>query len=254
MDEKPKSALDWIRWARKTKDEQPDQVQPAPVPTGPAQTVPRAAAPEWTAAPKAAVQAPPKPAAATPASNARTTTKELEDLEASEDPAQLGDEDDFDRLMANVAAAPVETFEDPAPVQAAPEPIPEPEPEPETIPEPAAAPTAPQGPAASNSTVVIPGNSAYTFHPVDFGFVEEGGSEVTHVVIIALAGEGSLRFDHAAVSMGQKISVADIEAGKFAFIPSRSASAVGHDSFLFKVSDGTSSSRVAYTMMIQTEE
>ena len=69
--------------------------------------------------------------------------------------------------------------------------------------------------------------------------------------IIALAGDGSLRFDHADITMGQKIAKADIDAGRLTFIPKTDHSSVSHDSFLYKVHDGTSCSRVAYTMTIK---
>ena len=70
--------------------------------------------------------------------------------------------------------------------------------------------------------------------------------------IIALPGDGSLRFDHANVTMGQSIERADIDAGKLTFLPARAHSGVSHDSFLYKVRDGNSCSRVAYTMTINT--
>ncbi len=79
---------------------------------------------------------------------------------------------------------------------------------------------------------------------------EADGRELAYVEIVALAGDGSLRFDHADVTMGQKIGRVDIDAGRFVFIPSRAGSSVDHDSFLYKVHDGQSGSRVAYTMTI----
>ncbi|MHC4077454.1 MAG: hypothetical protein ACYST0_03305 [Planctomycetota bacterium] len=108
-----------------------------------------------------------------------------------------------------------------------------------------------QLPAASNSTVFIPENSAYAFASSDFNFIEAEGHELANVEIIALAGDGSLRFDHVDITMGQMISKADIDAGRFVFIPARVRTGVSHDSFLYKVHDGESCSRVAYTMTIK---
>jgi len=269
VDDKPKNALDWIRWARKGKDQAdpaPPEAEPSAKPThndaggaqsppvqddppvanaevattadpapartagvlpwedapvvAPVQVAPVQVAPVASTEPAVPAQAPVQDPPAPP-------TRDIVD-EFDEFDEDLGELDDFDRLMADTPL--FDALDEPAPAPPAGE---------------------PQLPAASNSTVFVPTDSAYAFAASDFNFVETNGCELTHVEIIALAGDGSLRFDHADVTMGQKISKADIDSGKFIFIPATARSSVSHDSFLYKVHGGETSSRVAYTMTIK---
>ena len=212
MDDKPKSALDWIRWGSEQKR-------------------------------KTAAETPPPV---------------LDDLMASppESPVEIDEpepesppEDPAPSLDAEPAMNIIETPELEA-VDDAPEPAePAPEPPAAATPPPAAE---PRPPGAANSTVTIPEDAAYAFSVADFNFDESDDQPITQVKIVSLAGVGSMRFDHEQVLLGQTMSRTDIEAGKFVFLPATSGNAISHDTFLFKVSDGKTWTRVAYTMTVET--
>ena len=93
-------------------------------------------------------------------------------------------------------------------------------------------------------------DAPYVFAVSDFNSFDTDECEHACVRIVSLACDGSLRFDHDEVYMGQMISKADMDTGKFTFIPATAWNGVTHDSFLFKIDDGESSSRVAYTMTL----
>ena len=76
--------------------------------------------------------------------------------------------------------------------------------------------------------------------------------QILQLKIISLAGVGSMSLDHEQVSLGQTISRKVLEAGKFTFLPAAASGGINRDTFLFKVSDGQTWSRVAYTMTVDT--
>ena len=126
VDDKPKTALDWIYWAREQKgDAAPPAAEPPAKPvasptevdatSAPSQRV--EVAPAASAEPVVSEQAPVQAPPALPTDETVEETagcgaidKDLEDFEDSEN---LPDLDDFDRLMADAAV--FESSDDPAP-------------------------------------------------------------------------------------------------------------------------------------------
>ena len=70
------------------------------------------------------------------------------------------------------------------------------------------------------------------------------------VVMVPVAGTGSLTLSGAAVSVDDVVNAADIAAGNLKFAPASNANGVGHASFTFTVNDGTEDSASSYTMTI----
>src|SRR5436305_1847592 len=79
-----------------------------------------------------------------------------------------------------------------------------------------------QAPAGTDAAVTLNGVSAYTFSTADFGFSDPDGNALAAVHISALPAKGTLFYDAdgndpsnaVAVTSGQIISAADIDAGK----------------------------------------
>ena len=79
----------------------------------------------------------------------------------------------------------------------------------------------------------------------DFNFADVDGDALASVTVVALPGAGTLTLDGAAVSAGQTIDRADLDAGKLVFTPTADGAGAGYASFTFTVSDGTASSAQA---------
>ncbi len=95
-------------------------------------------------------------------------------------------------------------------------------------------------PAGTNNTVSTNEDTAYTFSAADFGFSDPNDSPVNNldaVRISTLPGAGTLSNNGAAVSVGQTIVLADINAGKLKYTPAANASGTGYASFTFRVRD-----------------
>ncbi|WP_230970026.1 Ig-like domain-containing protein [Nitrogeniibacter aestuarii] len=88
-------------------------------------------------------------------------------------------------------------------------------------------------PEGADKTVTVDDTRVYTVGVDDFGFSDIDGDNFASVIIDTLPGAGSLTLDGAAVSAGQTISVADIEAGKLVFTGSGSTDAA----ITFRVQD-----------------
>ncbi|MBL4701854.1 MAG: hypothetical protein JKX85_11420, partial [Phycisphaeraceae bacterium] len=89
----------------------------------------------------------------------------------------------------------------------------------------------------------------------DFDFTAEAFQAVTEVEITTLENFGDLEWQNASgtwvdVTAGQKISAADITAGKLRFTPAVDASGAGYANFSFKLSDGVYSTDAAATLTI----
>ena len=92
-------------------------------------------------------------------------------------------------------------------------------------------------PSGSDNSVATQEDNGYTFATGDFGFSPGAGEtdQLLAVEITTLPGQGSLTLDGVAVTAGQFVSAADIDAGKLVFVP-------GHDfngdvSLTFQVQD-----------------
>jgi hypothetical protein len=83
-------------------------------------------------------------------------------------------------------------------------------------------------------------DTAYTFAAGDFGFSDPNdspGNALTAVKISTIPAAGSLTLSGVAVSVGQTVSVANINLGNLKFTPAANASGAGYASFTFQVQD-----------------
>ena len=95
-------------------------------------------------------------------------------------------------------------------------------------------------PAGTDNTVTTLEDTQYTFAAVDFGFTDPNDSPadaLAAVRITTLPGAGGLTLSGVAVTAGQSISVANINAGNLKFAPAANANGAGYTSFTFQVQD-----------------
>jgi Ca2+-binding RTX toxin-like protein len=93
-------------------------------------------------------------------------------------------------------------------------------------------------PAGTNGTVTTIEDTTKILAASDFGFADPNDSPANAfaaVEIVTLPGAGVLKLDGVAVTAGQFISIADINAGKLAFVPQ--ADVPGSTSLTFQVQD-----------------
>ena len=96
-------------------------------------------------------------------------------------------------------------------------------------------------PGGTNNTFTTTEDTAYTFSAANFGFTDPNdtpANSLAAVRISSLPGAGNLTNNGVAVSAGQIIVVADINAGKLKFNPAVNANGTGYASFTFQVRDG----------------
>ena len=96
---------------------------------------------------------------------------------------------------------------------------------------------APQG---ANSTIATLEDTARTLPAIDFGFSDpnDGPANTLQAVkITTLPGAGTLTDNNVAVTAGQFVSLADINAGLLKFTPAANANGNGYASFTFQVQD-----------------
>jgi VCBS repeat-containing protein len=96
---------------------------------------------------------------------------------------------------------------------------------------------APQG---ADNTVTTLEDTAYTFSAADFGFSDANDSPANSllaVTITTVPGAGILTHNGLAVSLGQSVALADINAGRLVFTPATHANGGGYASFTFQVQD-----------------
>ena len=95
-------------------------------------------------------------------------------------------------------------------------------------------------PAGTDNTVTTLEDTQYTFAAVDFGFTDPNDSPanaLAAVRITTVPGAGSLKLSGVAVTAGQSVSVANINAGNLKFAPVANANGAGYTSFTFQVQD-----------------
>ncbi len=110
--------------------------------------------------------------------------------------------------------------------------------------------TANTPPTASDNTVTIDEDTAYTFDAADFSFSDtDAGGALASVKVTSLETAGALRLSGADVTQDQVITAADIDADNLTFTPAANANGDPYASFRFSVNDGTADS-AAYTMTI----
>src|SRR5581483_674972 len=96
----------------------------------------------------------------------------------------------------------------------------------------------------TDTTINTSENTTFTFSAANFGFTDPidagagaGANALSAVEITSLPGAGSLTLNGAAVTAGQFVSVANINAGNLKFTPAANANGVGYTSFTFQVQD-----------------
>src|SRR5262249_50439108 len=96
-----------------------------------------------------------------------------------------------------------------------------------------------QAPAGTDKTITTAEDSTYTLAVSDFGFSDSNSpaNAFSSVKITALPATGSLANNGAAVTAGQFVSVADINAGKLRYTPPGNANGNGLANFKFQVKD-----------------
>ncbi len=95
-------------------------------------------------------------------------------------------------------------------------------------------------PAGSTSTATTAEDTAYTFSAADFGFSDNNDSPANAwlaVQISTLPAVGSLALNGVAVTAGQVVSAADINAGRLVFTPAANANGNAYASLGFQVQD-----------------
>jgi hypothetical protein len=95
-------------------------------------------------------------------------------------------------------------------------------------------------PAGADKTITTLEDTAYAFTAADFGFSDPNDSpsnSLAAVKITTLPTAGTLKDNGVAVTVGQFISVSDIDAGRLEFTPAANAQGAGYASFTFQVQD-----------------
>ena len=92
-------------------------------------------------------------------------------------------------------------------------------------------------PSGTDKTVTTSEDTAYTFTVGDFGFSDVDGNALQAVKIATLSGAGTLTNNGVALSAGQSVSAADVNAGLLKFAPAANASGASYASFTFQVQD-----------------
>ena len=106
-------------------------------------------------------------------------------------------------------------------------------------------------PTASNGTVDVTEDMAYTFAASDFNFSDaDTGDTLSSVKVETLPLIGSLTLSGAAVSAMDTVTRAQLDNGELKYTPAADGYGTPYASFMFKVNDGTVDSASAYTMTI----
>ena len=95
-------------------------------------------------------------------------------------------------------------------------------------------------PVASNRTLSMFEDGTHAFSALDFGFTDPNDSPanaLSAVKITTIPGAGSLTLSGVAVTAGQTVSLANLNAGNLVFAPAANANGVGYTSFTFQVQD-----------------
>ena len=95
-------------------------------------------------------------------------------------------------------------------------------------------------PIGTINTVTTSENSPYKFSTSDFGFSDPNDNPSNNflaVEISTLPSSGTLTLNGVAVTVGEFVTVADINAGLFSFMPAIGAYGAGYASFNFQVQD-----------------
>jgi parallel beta-helix repeat protein len=107
-------------------------------------------------------------------------------------------------------------------------------------------------PDGADATVTTPQDTPYVLAAANFGFTDgDAGDTLAAVRIDALPGAGTLILSGLAVTAGQVVAVADINAGNLVFTPAPGGTGVPYASFAFSVQDsGGAFDAVANTLTV----
>src|SRR5438067_2243206 len=97
-------------------------------------------------------------------------------------------------------------------------------------------------PAGTDNTITTNEDTAHTFTALEFGFTDPNDSPAKELTAdentrIATVGSGTLNNNGIAVTAGQFVTVADINAGLLVFTPAATANGSPEASFTFQVND-----------------
>jgi hypothetical protein len=95
-------------------------------------------------------------------------------------------------------------------------------------------------PVGTGSTVTIDEDSPFVFSAASFGFTDAADAPATALLAVKIAAvptAGALTLDGAAVTAGQFVSAADIDAGKLVYTPAANGSGAAYGRFTFQVRD-----------------
>ena len=109
-------------------------------------------------------------------------------------------------------------------------------------------------PAAQDTEVTTLEDIAYIFDVEDFNYGDANSDDFEMLRITVLATDGTLKLSDGsgwtAITLGQEISVDDIDAGMFAFFPDADENGAPYATFKFKVSDGIDYCTDVYTATV----
>lgn len=92
-------------------------------------------------------------------------------------------------------------------------------------------------PVGFDATATIEEDGAHIFASAEFPFTDVEGDALLAIEIAALPGVGSLTLDGQAVTVGQRVAMADIVAGKLRFTPDADDNGTAYASFTFHLID-----------------
>ena len=113
--------------------------------------------------------------------------------------------------------------------------------------------TANAAPTASDGKVTTTEDTEYIFSAADFNFSDTDSDdtlESVSIVTLPASGKGTLTLSGTAVSAGDSVSRADIDAGNLKYMPPANDHGEDFASFTFQVSDGSDDSVGGNTMTI----
>ena len=105
-------------------------------------------------------------------------------------------------------------------------------------------------PTSSDQTVTGLEDSGYAFTESDFAFADlDPGDTLAQVQIDSLPQAGTLTLNGSEITAGTAITLSDINAGNFRFIPEADATGDNYDSFSFRVGDSSATFSVDTSTM-----
>ena len=98
-----------------------------------------------------------------------------------------------------------------------------------------------EAPTGTDATVTISEDTSHTLTTANFGFSDvDAGDALSAVRIDTLPGSGTMTLSGVAVTAGQVVTVANINAGNLVFTPAANANGVGYANVTFSVRDAAS--------------